>query len=74
MRLDEAAIRVKVIELYDGCDLARMNAWLVSGIRARVLDPDVVERVMVEELAGRSHAVREYWLGPCECSQIANLS
>lgn len=66
MRLDEVAIRAKVIELLDGCDLARMDAWLISGVAADVFDPDLVETVMMEELARRSRAVREYWLAPCE--------
>lgn len=70
MRLDDAAIRAKVIELYDRCDLTRM---LASGIAAGVLDPDLVERAMIEELPRRSHDVQRYWLGACDC-HTANLS
>lgn len=73
MRLDDAAIRAKVIELYDRCDLTGMNLWLASGIVSGVLDPDLAERAMIEELPRRSHDVQRYWLGACDC-HTANLS
>lgn len=73
MKLDETAIRAKVIELYDGRNVTRMNLWLTSGLFAEVLDADLVARVMQEELPLRAPAVQDYWLGPCDCGPAAHL-
>lgn len=67
MKLDEDQIRAKVIELLDGCCVARMDAWMISGIIAGVLDADLVERVLNEEIHLRSQEVRRFWCGGCNC-------
>lgn len=67
MKLDEAQIRAKVVELLDGKDMNRMNMWLFSGVTAQVLDPSIVERVLGEEIRLRSHDVQAYWHGDCDC-------
>lgn len=71
--LTEDQIRRKVVELFDHCNMVRMNMWLSSGVIAGVLDADVVERVMVDEIERRSQHVREYWLDePCTCQGRPN--
>lgn len=68
MRLDEAAIRAKVIELFRGLDHRRMDMWLLSGISAGVIDADIAERVMNEEIHNLHPDIQDYWLGaPCNC-------
>lgn len=64
-RLTEDQTRAKAIELLEACNSRRMDGWIFSGVSSGVLDPDIVERVLTEELPGRSHEVRHYWLGPC---------
>jgi hypothetical protein len=68
MKLSEAQIRRKAIELLDGRNMTRMNLWMSSGILAGVIPADVVERVLNEEIVRRTPHVQEYWLGePCNC-------
>jgi hypothetical protein len=70
--LNEQEIRAKVIELLDGCNQVRLELWMVSGVRAGVLDHALVERVMLEEIGRRSTEVTEYWLKPCNCDGAMN--
>lgn len=67
MKLDETAIRAKVIELLDRCNESRLNLWLISGITAGVFQEDVARRIIREELPHRSDEVRLYWDGSCGC-------
>lgn len=71
-KLTEDAVRAKVIELLEMCNSNRMDVWAISGIRAGVLDADIVERVMSEEIGRRSHQVQTYWLGECNCDGHLN--
>lgn len=72
MKLDEAQTRAKVIELLDGMNQARMDLWMLSGITAGVLDPELVERLLNEELHNRSQEVVTFWVGPCNCGGHLN--
>lgn len=71
-KLDEAQTRARAVELLDGCNANRMDAWLFSGITAGVIDPDIAEKVLTEELPRRSHDVFVYWTGPCNCHARLN--
>lgn len=73
MKLDEAAIRAKVVELFAGRSQQRMDMWLFSGISAGVIDADIAERVLNEEIHKLSHEIQHYWLGaPCNCNGQLN--
>mgnify|MGYP001581331938 CR=1 FL=1 len=72
MKLSETAIRAKVAELFDGCNQARLDMWLFSGIRAGVLDADIVERILNEEIHLRSREVQAFWGAPCNCHGTLN--
>ncbi len=66
MKLDEAATRTKVIELLDGMSQVRLDLWVISGTTAGVLDPVLVENLLLEELPKRSQEVIDFWNGPCD--------
>lgn len=60
--LTEQQIRNKVIELFDMCNKARLDMWIISGVETGVLDADLIRRAMNEELPRRSHEVQRFWL------------
>lgn len=74
MKLSEDAIRAKVRELFQMKNLARMDAWMISGTFAGVLEMETVERVMNEEIVKMPIDVQHYWQGECNCQGTHHIS